>query len=94
MKPIQSQQEWLHDITWNWDGTSTTRGKAGSRSKLKTYTLTMTHNPTGTRVMSSTPYVPNKREITQIKSSKLWSDLFAEIQKELAKRGFVEESNK
>ena len=54
----------------------------------------MTHNPTGTRVMSSTPYVPNKREITQIKSSKLWSDLFAEIQKELAKRGFVEESNK
>ena len=44
--------------------------------------------------MSSTPYVPNKREITQIKSSKLWSDLFAEIQTELAKRGFVEESNK
>jgi hypothetical protein len=79
MKPIQTQQEWLHDISWNWEGTSTTRGKAGSRSKLKSYTLTMTHNPTGIRVMSSTSYAPNKREITQIKSGKLWSDLFAEI---------------
>ena len=94
MKPIQSQLEWLHDISWNWDGTTTTHGKAGSRSKLKTYALTMTHNPTGIRVMSSTPYILNKRELTQIKSSKLWSDLFNEIQNELAKRVLVEEIQK
>ena len=46
----------------------------------------MTHNPTGIRVMTSTPYVHNKRELTQIKSSKVWLDLFNEIQEELARR--------
>ena len=86
MKTIQSQQEWLHDVTWSWDGTSTTRGKAGARSKFKAYALTMTHNPTGIRVMTSTPYVQNKRELTQIKSSKVGLDLFNEIQEELARR--------
>ena len=44
--------------------------------------------------MSSTPYILNKRELTQIKSSKLWSDLFNEIQNELAKRVLVEEIQK
>ena len=37
--------------------------------------------------MTSTPYVQNKRELTQIKSSKVWLDLFNEIQEELARRG-------
>ena len=52
----------------------------------------MTHNPTGIRVMTSTPYVQNKRELTQIKSSKVWLDLFNEIQEELVRRGANRES--
>ena len=47
----------------------------------------MTYNPTGICVMTSTPYVQNKRKLTQIKSSNYWLDLFNEIQEELARRG-------
>ena len=86
MATMQSKEDWLHDISWSWEGTATTHGKAGSRSKYKTYTLTMTHNPTGIRVLGSTPYTINKRELTRPKSSKLWMDLFRDLQIELGKR--------
>ena len=89
MKRAQTREEWIHDVSWRWDGSASTHGRAGSRAKFKAFTLTMTHNPTGVRVMSSTRYVQNKRELTGKLSGKLWMDLFTELQQELAKRSLV-----
>ena len=84
MKQSSAREKWLHDISWNWSGSSSTHGKAGSRDKFQSLTLTMTHNPTHISVTKSTSPVPNKRDkIAQLRSN-LWSGLLLAPVYELA----------
>jgi hypothetical protein len=75
-----TKEEWLHDILWSWSDSASTHGKAGSRQKFKSLTLTMTHKPTNTIVTSSSSFVPNKSdEIAKVRR-KMWSELLQQLQ--------------
>ena len=83
MKDRSAKEEWLDDISWNWSGPSKTHGKAGSRRKFQSLTLTMTHNPTHMSVVRSTPFIRNKPREVAAASRKLWSELLRELQAQL-----------
>jgi hypothetical protein len=78
-----TKDKWLYDVSWSWSDSSSTHGKAGSRQKFQSLTLTMIHNPTRISLSSTTPFIQNRREDVSRLRSKLWRDLFEDLQRKI-----------
>ena len=79
-----TKHEWLHDMLWSWNDSESTHGKAGSRQKFQSLTLTMTHRPTNTIVSKSSAFVPNKSDELAKLRREMWSELLHELQQRRA----------
>ena len=78
-----TKHEWLHDVLWNWNDSESTHGKAGSRQKFQSLTLTMTHRPTNIIRTKFSSFVPNKSDEVAKLRSKMWFELLKEMQQEV-----------
>ena len=82
-----TKKKWFSEVSWSWSGSSNTHGRAGSRKKFHSSTITVTHKPSHVTLTKTTPYVENKREkIWELEHALFWQ-AFWELEQEMVRRG-------